>query len=124
MSITRRQFILGTAAGLILPSFYDKVITLWENEGELLLETPPQSDIELIAIDKWGTGLQLNLGDPYGEPPEMTIREFAQRYGYDVETFAEEWWGCDQDDIDLDSPMDEWAVVDLWARNDSPFVHG
>jgi hypothetical protein len=120
MSITRRQFILGTAAGLILPSFYDKVITLWENGDEVLLEAPPQADIELLAVDRGGPGLELNLGDPYDEPVPLTIREFAQRYGFDVETFAEEWWGCDQDDIDLDSPMDEWAVIDLWARNDSP----
>ena len=40
MSISRRQFILGTAAGLILPSYYDKVFTYFENTGEALLEAP------------------------------------------------------------------------------------
>jgi hypothetical protein len=39
MSFTRRQFILGTAAGLILPSYYDKVLAFWENHGEALIES-------------------------------------------------------------------------------------
>ena len=50
MSITRRNFILGTAAGLILPSYYDKVFTFFENHGEPLLEIPKQADIDLVAV--------------------------------------------------------------------------
>jgi hypothetical protein len=40
MSISRRQFILGTAAGRILPTYFDKVFAYFENTGEALLEVP------------------------------------------------------------------------------------
>ena len=43
MSITRRQFVLGTTAGLVLPSFYDKTLTYFENHGEPLLIAPKHS---------------------------------------------------------------------------------
>ena len=118
MSISRRQFILGTAAGLILPSYYDKVLAFWENHGEALIEAPPSPNIELVACDRGGDGLELNWGDPWEEPPEMTVRDYARRYFGDEETFIvirEE-----EEDIDLDAQMDWWDVVDTWARVDSP----
>jgi len=40
MSISRREFILGTAAGFILPSYFDKIFTFYEDTGEALLEAP------------------------------------------------------------------------------------
>jgi len=82
MSISRRQFILGTAAGLILPSYFDKIFTYYENTGEALLEVPRKAEIELIASYDRGAcdTYELNLGDPYQEPPEMTVREYAVRY--------------------------------------------
>lgn len=54
MSISRRQFILGTASGLILPSYFDKVLAVWENHGEALIEAPESTHIELIAVDRGG----------------------------------------------------------------------
>ena len=78
MSVSRRQFILGTAAGLILPSYYDKIFTYFENTGEALIEVPKKVGIELIAIDWTGDGYDLNLGDPHQEPPEMTLREYER----------------------------------------------
>ena len=54
MSISRRQFILGTASGLILPSYFDKVLAVWENHGEALIEAPESTHIELISVDRWG----------------------------------------------------------------------
>ncbi len=61
MSISRRQFILGTASGLILPSYFDKVLAVWENHGEALIEAPESTHIELIAVDRGGglAGTQL-----------------------------------------------------------------
>ena len=50
MSISRRQFILGTAAGLILPSYYDKVLTYFENHGEPLLQAPKHATTDLFAL--------------------------------------------------------------------------
>ena len=78
MLSTRRQFIIGTATGLILPSFYDKVFTFFENTGEAYLERPKQASTELIAAVGRGEGFQLNLGDPYEEPPKLTYGEYAR----------------------------------------------
>ena len=82
MSISRRQFILGTAAGFILPSYFDKIFTYFENTGEALLEIPRDAEIELIADYDLGgcDSYELNLGNPHVEPPEMTLREYAIRY--------------------------------------------
>ena len=44
----RRNFILGTAAGLILPSYYDKVFTFFENHGEPLIEIPKAFDKNMV----------------------------------------------------------------------------
>lgn len=118
MSISRRQFILGTAAGLILPSYYDKVLAFWENHGEALIEVPRSTEIELIAVNCGGDGLELNWGDPWAEPPEMTVREFARRYFGSEEYFIE--IREEDPDIDLDAQMNWFDVVDCWAREDSP----
>ena len=117
MSVSRRQFIIGTAAGLILPSYYDKVLTFFEDTGEALLELPESADIDLIAVD-WGDGgIQLNWGDPEGEPPEMTLREFTDRYFGGLD----EYFGGDcPEGTDPDAVMDFYDVLDTWAYQDGP----
>ncbi|NNL55948.1 MAG: hypothetical protein HKP32_12415, partial [Woeseia sp.] len=40
------------AAGLILPSYFDKILNHYENTGEAWLEAPRQAELELIAIDR------------------------------------------------------------------------
>lgn len=117
MSISRRNFILGTAAGLILPAYYDKVFTFFENTGEALLEVPHNSEIELIASFDHGDEYELNWGDPWQEPPEMTVREYACRYFSGEEDYLN--W-IEEDDVDFDRKMDFWDVIDTWARTDSP----
>ncbi len=67
MSISRRQFVLGTAAGLILPSYYDKELAYFENHGEPLIEIPKQADTELFVVDEYGS-FQFHLGDPWADP--------------------------------------------------------
>ena len=118
MSISRRQFILGTAAGLILPSYFDKVFSYYENTGEALLEVPQNAEIEMIACSELGgDAYELNIGDPYQEPPEMTVREYANRY-YGGE---QEWLECNgYEDDDFERVMDFWDIIDTWAYNDSP----
>ena len=118
MSISRRQFIVGTAAGLILPSYYDKVLAYWENHGEPMIEIPPEPRIVLVACDRGGGELELNLGDPYEQPPEMTVREYARRYCGSEEEYLE-YCGEDEE-IDLDAPMDELCIIEAWARSESP----
>lgn len=118
MSISRRQFILGTAAGLILPSYYEKIFSYFENTGEAFLEAPRQTEIELFAADGGGDSYELNWGDPWEEPPEMTVREFSRRFYSDEEEFLDAWgedWVTD-----WNAPMDWDYILDFWARTDSP----
>ncbi len=82
MSITRRQFLISGASagvGLILPSYYDKVLSFVENHGEPLLEAPT-GIIEDLYADLSFSDYQLNLGMPVTELPEMTWREVIERY--------------------------------------------
>lgn len=75
MSISRRQFIIGTAAGLILPSYFDKVFAYFENTGEALLEVPKKAEIEIIASFEMGAcdTYELNLGNY-----RVSYRSFSQ----------------------------------------------
>jgi hypothetical protein len=122
MSISRRQFILGTAAGLILPSYYDKVFTFFENHGEPLIEVPKHADLDLYALDIGLNDYQFNFGMPRLEPPRMTIRQFAARY-YGDEDVYRIFQGWEEDaDIDWDAEMDPANVLDYWALTDSPHL--
>ena len=121
MTMSRREFFLATSGavtGLILPSFYEKVLNFVEDFGEPLIVSPPKPKITLAAIDRGCGSYQLNWGDPYEEPPEMTIREFARRYWTSEEDYLEDWYIGE--DIDLDAKADWYDVVDWWARTDSP----
>ena len=119
MSISRRNFILGTAAGLILPSYYDKVFTFFENHGEPLIEAPRQATIDLFAVD-WGGGIiDFHLGEVANEPPgAMTLREYAERYfggeqGY-LDAYCEE-----REEVDFNEIAYKSMVETTWTRNNS-----
>ena len=119
MSISRRQFILGTASGLILPAYYDKVLAFIENHGEPLIEIPKQASLDLYAVSQGpGDGYELNAGVPWAEPPPMTVREFALKH-YDSEEAYRQYW-CDGEEVDFDSYMDPEFVVESWGRSESP----
>jgi hypothetical protein len=121
MSISRRQFLLGTTAGLILPSFYERAYSFFENHGEPLLIAPNHAEGILCVTHSCDT-LQLHLGDPEEGPPEMSIREFCLRHGHgDPATWYRDDWLCidDPDPVDMNDPMDEWAIFDWWLRTDS-----
>ena len=125
MSVTRRQFLLGTAAGLILPSFFERAHSFLENHGEPLLIAPKQPEEVLYAwADCAQEGYQLNLGSPEKGPPDsMTIREFCHAYGQgDPEKWWREEWLCtdEQVAVDLDEDMDRFAVEEWWFARDSP----
>lgn len=123
MSITRRQFLLGTtvtAAGVILPTFFDRAFAYFENHGEPLLIAPRDSEIELFAVSHCGDDLELNLGDPFAEPPQISIREFADRYLDGPEYYAEHWACEDFAAINWDTEADWDSVCDFWCRQDSP----
>ena len=119
MSISRRQFILGTGAGLILPAYYDKVFTFFENHGEPMLEIPKQASRTMYAY-AWGDGFEFLLDGRETEPPwGMTRREYAQRYFGSEQEYIE---ACeyDPDHIDWDEPEYPPCVDMAWSRNDSP----
>jgi len=121
MTISRRQFILGTASGLILPSYYETVLGYFENHGEPLIEVPKQFDTDLVAVEYGRGAFQLNLGDPDAEPPEMTVREYALEFCGSEEVYQSEW--CDGEEVDFDALIDYEFVIDSWARTDSPTAH-
>ena len=119
MSITRRQFLLstaGAAAGFILPSFYTRALEFLDQFGEPLLESPQIVRQKLIVCSDRDN--ELNLGDPYCEPPPLSWREYAEKYyGGDLQEL-EENWGLDRAQYDEKAPWD--VVADAWIRNDSP----
>ena len=126
MSVTRRQFLLGTASGLILPTFYEKAYGYFENHGEPLLITPKQPEEILYASKNFAAeGYQLNLGNPEEQPLQMTIREFCMTYGQgDPEKWWREEWIDVKDDepIDMEAEMDLWPVIDWWSLRHSSNV--
>jgi hypothetical protein len=129
MSISRRQFILGTAAGLILPSYYDKIFSYFENTGEALLEIPKQSSRTLYAAT-WGDGFEFLLDGRETEAPiGMTRREYARRYFGGEQEYIDAY-DLDPDYVDFDEPEYQDMVDTAWTRNDSPsakshrYLHG
>ena len=71
MLISRRTFLkatVGVAAGLIVPSWLERVERFIEAEEQPYLERPGREEQTLHAID-WGDGeYQFALGDPWVEP--------------------------------------------------------
>ncbi|MHA7816428.1 MAG: hypothetical protein ACX93N_08135 [Pseudohaliea sp.] len=114
--ISRREFLVGIGAGLILPKFFDRALAAYDNFGEAILEAPQVPNPSILTARTYGDGYQLLLGDPDEQPPEsMTLREYVERYGYwDMETAEENW------DMALDDQMDFWQYFDTWCREDSP----
>jgi hypothetical protein len=119
MTISRRHFLIGIAPGLILPSFYDKALAFLAHHDRPLLELPPERQIELVAVDHGGGDYELNVGNPYREPPEMTVREYAVRYWGGEEAYVEAW-DCEPDEVDWNATQEPWHVLEAWARQDSP----
>ena len=120
MTLSRRHFLLGAGAGLILPEFFDKAWAFVETRGEPLLVAPKTAEITLNACDReWdGESFDLCWGDPWAQPPEMTIREITEREGISLE----EWTGVSDEELwgDVDSPADWETICSHWGRTDSP----
>ncbi len=123
MDISRRHFLLGAAgaaAGLILPSYYRRALEFIDRTGRPLLEDIARPSIELTAYpaDYSELKYKLAIGDPCQGPPSMTLREFADRYDYDVD----EWYYEDCDEIPWDEPVD-WGCetfFETWMLREAP----
>lgn len=123
MDTTRRNFLIGVGAGLILPTFYQQACRhLLTNDSPLILP-PSNPTIELLAHDYGGNGCYtLNLGDPYSDLPDflnMSWRDFADEYlagDYDWVLLANE----DDEDFDLDDTVNPYYAEEHWIHRESP----
>jgi hypothetical protein len=119
MSITRRQFLLGTGAGLILPSYYDKVFTFFENHGEPLLEIPNQTSSTLYAY-AWGDRFEFRLDGLETEIPRgLTRREYADRYFGSMAEYNEAKHYC-PNFLNFDEPGSRPCVDLAWSAVGAP----
>ena len=121
MSISRRQFLLSTAGatvGAIVPSFYFRALEFFEQFGEPLLELPGQFSKDLHVLNTDEGFMELSVGDPYAEIPDMTYREyFAIRNPEWLETYAESW-GLEL--AELDTPINQEQLWDWWFMDEGP----
>ena len=127
MSLSRRHFLLGTAgaaAGLILPSYYRRALEFLDRTGSPLLEPEGTSTQILTAYDYayYGDDLKYGLAlgefDPEPYPPELTLRQFAERYGVDPEELLESY----ESEKGLDALVDwhQEYFLDTWMYWDCP----
>jgi hypothetical protein len=127
MSITRRQFLLGTSAGLILPSYFDKAQNYFANRGEPLLIAPKRTVETLYAdMNRYDGSFSLNLGDDV-QLPSMTIAEFAEWQCGSREEYLWDWCGEDPDEVGIDSidwdeETDPVLIAECWPTDDIPCV--
>ena len=126
--MNRRQFLVGTAAGLVLPSCYDKARNFFANHGEPLLQLPERPSQTLYAVDLHGdrqSGFELLLNMPETEIPSMTLGEFIKhRHNGDAESYLYSSSEVDEDTIDaqiaaldLEQEMDPDKVQDYLPRS-------
>ena len=119
MTTSRRQFILGTTAGLILPSYYDRVFSYFQNHGEPFLELPKQP-IRTMYAYTWGEGFEFLLDGRETEAPVgMTRREYARRYFKSEQAYIDAY-DYDPAFVDFDEPEYAGMVDTAWNRKDSP----
>ncbi len=121
MDLSRRNFLIGIGAGLILPSYYELARKHVFNSGEPLILPPPSPEIKLIAHDYAGSGsYTLNWGDPYPDLPsfdDMTWRQFAEAYMHGAEGYLDTW---KEDGIDLDDTVEVGFAEETWILKNSP----
>ena len=125
MSLTRRQFLLSipaVAAGFVLPSFLLRATEYLDRTGVPLLVPPEKYDSILTACDTGSGDFQLCFGNPYEEPPELTLREYIDEYfwGDDADYMEENELDEEEFNAALDDEVDVWLYLDDWARRYSP----
>ena len=125
MSITRREFLLGTGAGLLLPKTYDFFANFLAKNGEPFLEKPSSCTQTIYCSDIFGEGgLRLLLDTPEYEIPDfssLTYEEFFQEFLPDWLS-EPDFWETRKDWYPREAYIDEWTAFDLWVRRHSPDV--
>ena len=127
MSVSRRHFVLGTAgaaAGLILPSYYRRVLEFLDRTGSPLLEPQGITTRVLTAYPYEPYGDELKYGLIHGpfdtdpKPPELTLQQFADRYAADLDELLD----CYGELAGLDTPVN-WELeyfLDTWLYEEAP----
>ena len=115
---TRRAFIKGIGAGLVLPHTWDAFANYLENHGEPLLRAPKQFSDVIYVFDIGAEDYRLGLNKAHEEwpDPEMSIREYAEQFG------DHQWYwdhDPDYDDGDDNRPIGEGFAYDYWPSNRS-----
>jgi hypothetical protein len=81
-----------------------------------LLEPPKRVVDELIICS--GLEGELNLGDPWEQPPVMTWHKFLTRYHPDTLDELGDYWDLEESQLDDEAPWD--TVIGPWCLIDSP----
>ena len=125
MSVTRREFLLGTGAGLLLPKTYDFFANFLAKNGEPFLEKPSSCTQTIYCSDIFGEGgLRLLLDTPEYEIPDFssfTYEEFFREFFPDWLS-EPDFWETRKDWYPREAYIDEWTAFDLWVRRHSPDV--
>ena len=121
MDVSRRRFVLGAAAGLILARYYRRALEFIDRTRQPLLEPVGRPVTELLAFQDYGTDLKyaLAIGDPSAGPPPMPLREFCERYDLD----PYETWGLEEgEEPDWDRQLDlsDDFYHDTWMYREAP----
>lgn len=122
--LTRRQFLIGSAAGLILPQWLLKAQHYLENEGEPLLEPPVKATDVLTAFGE-GDRYTLHLNYDPDIQPSFTWREMIQRYDLTNGEPLQDWlptlqsWGFKGN---LNEKVDDWTAFEFWLDQEGPVV--
>ena len=105
---TRRTFIKGIGAGLLLPSTWDLFANHLANHGEPLMRVPKRVDHILYATC-WAEDFQLSLDAIEDDFPsgEMPIKDFIATY---ADGDDPGYW----DTSDYNDPIGENFVWDVW----------
>ena len=125
--ITRRTFLkasVGSAAGLMLPSWLARAETYIKTENAPFLEPPGNAETTIYAVDHGGNNYMLALGEPADELPRITWRELLKEW-HGCESF-EEFLGTDDPEYlceyNLDDIAPEWEVLDYWITAGSEYA--
>ena len=120
MSFSRREFLLGLGAGLLLPKRLDFYSDFLAGHGEPYIDQAPLAKHTLYAAHVDGDDglrLQLDFADVEDSVPDfsaMTKRQFIITYMPDYPEEEIEY------ESHLDEPVDSWYAFENWVYTHSP----
>lgn len=105
---TRRQFVKGIGAGLLLPSVWDQLANYLESYGEPLLR-PPRAVKDTLYATRWSEDFQLSLNTDEDEmpPASMSIRDYISFFADGDDP------GCWYTE-DYEQPIGDFFVWEIW----------